>query len=215
MFSWLMAPALLLTVAAAQSPPDDELRTALRARALLDSALSAHGGEARLRGIRDLSIRFRGTRRMAYQSFSLRPWVTQRTEPTSYSILITIVFTGTAFQGTLSTLRLRAPRSSRRNAGMRGIPHERIRATPYGSPPASPLRIIHGAVSSRLCSCSSRETGRKRFAIWARGASAGRRCRVSATGNRTEPCTRCGSMRPCDWYGSSGCAMIRSRATSS
>src|SRR5687767_11835636 len=70
------APAPLL----AQANAENELGSALRARALLDQAVTAHGGDAKLRGLQDLSIRMHGQRWMAYQSFSLRPWVTQKTE---------------------------------------------------------------------------------------------------------------------------------------
>jgi glyoxylase-like metal-dependent hydrolase (beta-lactamase superfamily II) len=76
--AWLAVP---LTPAAAQSAADSELRSSERARTLLDQSLAAHGGEARLRGLKDLSIRMRGRRWMAYQSPTLaRPWTTQPTE---------------------------------------------------------------------------------------------------------------------------------------
>ena len=76
----LASTVCLCIAAAAAAQSDAELRSALRARALLDEAVAAHGGEAVLRGLQDLSIRMRGQRWMAYQSFSLRPWVTQKTE---------------------------------------------------------------------------------------------------------------------------------------
>jgi glyoxylase-like metal-dependent hydrolase (beta-lactamase superfamily II) len=70
-----------LSRVAAQGSAAGELRSQEKARALLDQAIAAHGGEAKLRGIKDLSIRMRGRRWMAYQSTSLaRPWVTQPTE---------------------------------------------------------------------------------------------------------------------------------------
>ncbi|MEX2284814.1 MAG: MBL fold metallo-hydrolase [Gemmatimonadota bacterium] len=69
-----------ISVSVPAQTTSDDLQSALRARALLDQAVTAHGGEARLRGLRDLSIRMRGQRWMMYQSFALRPWVTQKTE---------------------------------------------------------------------------------------------------------------------------------------
>ena len=75
----MITTTILLLSALAQAPTDD-LRSAQRARALLDEAVTAHGGEARLRALKDVSLRFRGQRWMSYQSFALRPWVTQKTE---------------------------------------------------------------------------------------------------------------------------------------
>lgn len=56
------------------------LRSNARALALVDSAIAAHGGAARLRALDDVSIMSRGRRWMAYQSETLaRPWTTQPT----------------------------------------------------------------------------------------------------------------------------------------
>lgn len=56
------------------------LASAARGLVLIDSAIAAHGGMDRLRGVEDLTIRYRGRRWMAYQSTSLaQPWVTQPT----------------------------------------------------------------------------------------------------------------------------------------
>lgn len=56
------------------------LESAARALALIDSAIAAHGGEARLRALQDVSISFRGRRWMSYQSYSLaKPWNVQPT----------------------------------------------------------------------------------------------------------------------------------------
>jgi glyoxylase-like metal-dependent hydrolase (beta-lactamase superfamily II) len=73
------------SVAAAQRPQDAAHTPSLssydRARTILDAAIAAQGGEARLRAVEDMSIRYRGRRWMAYQSPSLaRPWNVQRTE---------------------------------------------------------------------------------------------------------------------------------------
>lgn len=75
----------LVSTAAAQRPEDAAASPTLasldRARAVLDAAIAAHGGEQRLRAIEDISIRYRGRRWMAYQSPSLsRPWNVQRTQ---------------------------------------------------------------------------------------------------------------------------------------
>lgn len=77
----LTAMVAVPLTAAAQPTSESELRSFERARALLDQSIAAHGGEARLRGLRDVSIRMRGRRWMAYQSPTLaRPWTTQPTE---------------------------------------------------------------------------------------------------------------------------------------
>jgi len=56
------------------------LRSTARALALVDSAITTHGGVARLRAIENVSMTYRGTRWMAYQSERLaRPWTTQPT----------------------------------------------------------------------------------------------------------------------------------------
>jgi glyoxylase-like metal-dependent hydrolase (beta-lactamase superfamily II) len=75
-----LAAALLASPSSAVAQPS-ALESATRALALIDSSIVAHGGAARLRAIEDVSIRFRGTRQMAYQSETLtRPWTTQPTE---------------------------------------------------------------------------------------------------------------------------------------
>lgn len=73
------AGALEPMTISAQSAPSG-IRSAARALALVDSAIAAHGGIARLRALEDVSIMNRGTRWMAYQSEKLaRPWTTQPT----------------------------------------------------------------------------------------------------------------------------------------
>ena len=58
----------------------EQLRATTRGLALIDSAIAAHGGVAKLRSIEDASIRYRGRRWMAYQSTtSSPPWGTQPT----------------------------------------------------------------------------------------------------------------------------------------
>jgi glyoxylase-like metal-dependent hydrolase (beta-lactamase superfamily II) len=58
----------------------EQLRATARGLALIDSAIAAHGGLSKLRGIEDASVRYRGRRWMAYQSTtSAPPWVTQPT----------------------------------------------------------------------------------------------------------------------------------------
>ena len=72
--------AFVTTPAAAQIVQAGGLESGRRALALVDSAIAAHGGEARLRALEDVSIRFHGRRWMAWQSTSLaKPWVTQPT----------------------------------------------------------------------------------------------------------------------------------------
>jgi glyoxylase-like metal-dependent hydrolase (beta-lactamase superfamily II) len=75
--------ALLLSLSAVEAPAQSNLsglRSTARALALLDSAILAHGGEATLRSLDDVTLRFRGRRWMAYQSRTLRkPWDTQPT----------------------------------------------------------------------------------------------------------------------------------------
>jgi glyoxylase-like metal-dependent hydrolase (beta-lactamase superfamily II) len=70
----------------AQASPASGLGSVKRALALIDSAIAVHGGEARLRAVADVSIRYRGRRWMAYQSPTLaRPWNVQ---PTSAEIVM-------------------------------------------------------------------------------------------------------------------------------
>ena len=58
----------------------EQLRATARGLALIDSAIAAHGGSAKLRSIEDATVRYRGRRWMAYQSTtSSPPWVTQPT----------------------------------------------------------------------------------------------------------------------------------------
>jgi glyoxylase-like metal-dependent hydrolase (beta-lactamase superfamily II) len=65
--------------AAAQSP-NPGLQSNARGLAVIDSAITAHGGASTLRGLDDVSLRFSGRRWMAYQSRTLeRPWDTQPT----------------------------------------------------------------------------------------------------------------------------------------
>jgi glyoxylase-like metal-dependent hydrolase (beta-lactamase superfamily II) len=73
---------LLLTAFFATSLPAQEpLRSASGALALLDSAIAANGGVARLRALEDVTMKYRGTRWMYYQSEKLsRPWSTVKTE---------------------------------------------------------------------------------------------------------------------------------------
>jgi glyoxylase-like metal-dependent hydrolase (beta-lactamase superfamily II) len=67
--------------AASPAPTGPAHASYRRARPVLDAAIAAHGGEARLRAVRDLSYAMRGTRYMAYQSRAFRPpWDTQRWE---------------------------------------------------------------------------------------------------------------------------------------
>lgn len=75
-FLFISMVALATTPAEAQTG----LQSTERALALVDSAIAAHGGEARLRALEDVTLRFRGRRWMAYQSETLsRPWTTQAT----------------------------------------------------------------------------------------------------------------------------------------
>jgi glyoxylase-like metal-dependent hydrolase (beta-lactamase superfamily II) len=58
----------------------EQLRATARGLAIIDSAIAAHGGLAKLRGIEDATVRYRGRRWMAFQSTtSSPPWVTQPT----------------------------------------------------------------------------------------------------------------------------------------
>ena len=58
----------------------EQLRATARGLALIDSAIAAHGGLAKLRSIEDATVRYRGRRWMAFQSTtSSPPWVTQPT----------------------------------------------------------------------------------------------------------------------------------------
>src|SRR5687768_9924990 len=72
------AASALAQSPAASSPSLESYR---RARALVDAAIAAHGGEERLRAIEDVSFKARGRRWMPYQSVTLdRPWNVQRTQ---------------------------------------------------------------------------------------------------------------------------------------
>ena len=77
---------LLAADAVAQATESPDIARTTRALALLDSAIAAHGGEARLRSLDDVTIRMRGRRWMAYQSRTLeKPWDVQ---PTFWDIVI-------------------------------------------------------------------------------------------------------------------------------
>lgn len=70
----------IVVLAATPAHAQTGLASTKRALALVDSAIAAHGGEARLRAIEDVTLRFRGRRWMVYQSEKLsRPWTTQPT----------------------------------------------------------------------------------------------------------------------------------------
>jgi glyoxylase-like metal-dependent hydrolase (beta-lactamase superfamily II) len=59
---------------------DPAFRAAARASAIVERAIAAHGGEARIRAVQDVSIRARGRRWMTYQSHKLGPpWDPQPT----------------------------------------------------------------------------------------------------------------------------------------
>ena len=76
LFTFQIAPLF----AAGSLDAQTGLASTKRALALVDSAIAAHGGEARLRGLEDVTLRFRGKRWMAYQSETLaKPWTTQPT----------------------------------------------------------------------------------------------------------------------------------------
>jgi glyoxylase-like metal-dependent hydrolase (beta-lactamase superfamily II) len=83
-----MRPFVLLTIALlqaallpAQTPSGFTWTSNVRARAVLDKAIRAHGGEEKLRGIDDATIEYSGRQWMAYQSPTLtKPWNTQRTQ---------------------------------------------------------------------------------------------------------------------------------------
>jgi glyoxylase-like metal-dependent hydrolase (beta-lactamase superfamily II) len=62
-------------------PADDPgFRSAARALAVVERAIAAHGGEARIRAVQDVSVRARGRRWMTYQSHKLGPpWDQQPT----------------------------------------------------------------------------------------------------------------------------------------
>ena len=84
-------PRLLLAAGATLATPNvakaqtaaaatEQLRATTRALALVDSAIAAHGGLAKLRAMEDATVRYRGRRWMAYQSTTASPpWVTQPT----------------------------------------------------------------------------------------------------------------------------------------
>lgn len=81
---WLLIGGTLATPNVGRSQTaaaaHDQLRATARGLALVDSAIAAHGGVAKLRSIEDATVRYRGRRWMAYQSTtSSPPWVTQPT----------------------------------------------------------------------------------------------------------------------------------------
>ena len=73
----LLAGLLLPQLLAAQGTEATALESYRRARLILDSALAAHGGEARLRGLRSIQLRYDGPSHWRNQSPSARPpWTT-------------------------------------------------------------------------------------------------------------------------------------------
>ena len=70
----------LPNVIAAQSSAGSALAAARRGLALIDSAIAANGGVARLRAVDDIGIRYRGRRWMTWQSEKAGPpWNVQPT----------------------------------------------------------------------------------------------------------------------------------------
>src|SRR5688572_3341611 len=79
----LISLALILQAGllAAQTPSGFTWTSNARARAVLEKAMRAHGGEEKLRGIDDVTVEYAGRQWMAYQSPTLaKPWSTQRTQ---------------------------------------------------------------------------------------------------------------------------------------
>jgi glyoxylase-like metal-dependent hydrolase (beta-lactamase superfamily II) len=76
-----LALALQVALASAQTPSGFTWTSNVRARAVLDKAIRAHGGEEQLRGIDDATVEYAGRQWMAYQSPTLtKPWNIQRTQ---------------------------------------------------------------------------------------------------------------------------------------
>ncbi|HEU4828883.1 MAG TPA: MBL fold metallo-hydrolase [Gemmatimonadales bacterium] len=73
----LLAGLVLPLPLAAQETESATLASYRQARAVLDSALAAHGGEARLRALRSIQLRYEGTSHWRNQSPGARPpWAT-------------------------------------------------------------------------------------------------------------------------------------------
>ena len=73
----LLAGLLLPQLLAAQGSESTTLESYRQARVILDSALAAHGGEARLRALRSIQLRYEGPSHWRNQSPSARPpWAT-------------------------------------------------------------------------------------------------------------------------------------------
>jgi glyoxylase-like metal-dependent hydrolase (beta-lactamase superfamily II) len=78
---FVLSSALVVSTAAAQERDPGSLTSYRQARAVLDAAIEAHGGDARLRALEDITIEYDGRRHMEYQSFTLeRPWNVQPNE---------------------------------------------------------------------------------------------------------------------------------------